>query len=146
MFTALTYSPKARALPLVVMLPLLFGLVWELGAGMISSWRGNVLVTKGDQQAGEEGSCEVAVGKTAGWQSEVMASMWIIAMIALMYLLGLIVAMAIFPILYMRLHAKERWLTTLSVALGLAIGCYYLFVKFLEIPMFSGLVFKGLGF
>jgi hypothetical protein len=56
---------------------------------------------------------------------------WLLAFFAVGYLVGLLPAMFIYLIGYMRFEGRERWKMVLSVALPLWLGSYFLFHKIL---------------
>ena len=59
---------------------------------------------------------------------------WIIGLYLLIYLIGMLPALFLFVVLYMRIDGAERWPLVASVAISLTVFNYYLFDKFLAIP------------
>ena len=59
---------------------------------------------------------------------------WIIGLYLLIYLIGMLPALFLFVVLYMRIDGAERWPLVASVAVTLTVFNYYLFDKFLAIP------------
>jgi len=120
------YPPQARTLPTVVMVPLIAGFAGQTVACLRRGGRGEG--TTREQRLGE-----------------LRGSLWLLLAMALMYLFGLVATMGLYPLLYMRLQGKENWWVTLAVAAGLSVGAYGLFVVFLQIPMFAGVITKAIG-
>lgn len=53
--------------------------------------------------------------------------LWCIGLLGLVKVIGLLPAMLVFLVAYMRFHGRERWSTTLPVAIGTIAFCYLLF-------------------
>ena len=72
--------------------------------------------------------------------------MWFLLMVVSIYLLGLLVAVPLYAFLYWRWHAKEGWLSSLTMAGALLGVIYGLFVLMLEKPLYKGHLTVWLGF
>ncbi len=59
---------------------------------------------------------------------------WLVAFMCSMAVIGLIPTVPLFVIAYMRLEGPEKWVLTLSQALGLTVFIWYVFDKLLSIP------------
>jgi len=66
--------------------------------------------------------------------------LWCLGFLAAAAVIGLLPAILVFMLAYMRLQARESWATTLGVGLPIAIGCYLLFHLVLIVPWPQSLV------
>ena len=58
---------------------------------------------------------------------------WLLALLLLIWLIGMLPALFLFVVLYMRIEAREPWPLALSVAVGITVFNYVLFHHFLSI-------------
>ena len=59
--------------------------------------------------------------------------LWCIALLGLVKLIGLLPALLVFLVAYMRLHGRERWPTCVSVSIGTIAFCYILFHRLVAV-------------
>ena len=59
---------------------------------------------------------------------------WLLFFFGAAALVGILPAMVLFLVGYMRFEGKESWSTTLTVAVPMGIFCYWLFHKILIVP------------
>ena len=151
---SLTYNPKARLIPLLVS-----------GISLIMSillFLGNLL--KKEKKASLSG--EDALLKSIMEKVEVEeipaekekkdlpsrekrrrlyeALFWVFGFVILIYLLGFLVAIPLFTVIFMRTK-KEGWLLSLSCAAGLTALVYFAFVKLTEGDLHRGILFQIIG-
>jgi hypothetical protein len=70
---------------------------------------------------------------------------WLGAMLALIYLVGLIAAIPLFTLAYLRWHARERWRTALTVAAGVTAIPFALQHFRIEAGLADGMLWSWLG-
>ena len=58
---------------------------------------------------------------------------WIIAFLAMIWLIGMLPAVFLFILAYMRIEGREPWWLTLTVSLAMTAACYVLFDQLLRI-------------
>lgn len=76
---------------------------------------------------------------------EVIAMIWVIAMIVLFYFFGLVLGAGILPFIYMKIHHHEKWKTIIITSIILPIGIFSLF-KILGIPLYQGILLNLIEF
>jgi ATP/ADP translocase len=59
---------------------------------------------------------------------------WMLGLLALIYLIGMLPALFLFIVLYMRLDGSERWSHVLAVAASITVFNFVLFDYMLKIP------------
>ncbi len=120
---SLTYSPKARFVPLVIAAPVLalaLGRTGMAALALIREWK------------------EIAADRPSLWRKEMVAAAWVVLLLALVWLLGFIPAIPLFMILALRLRAHEPWRLTLFLTLGVWLFMYGLFVWALNVQFEYG--------
>ncbi len=65
-------------------------------------------------------------------------SLWIFGFFFLVLLIGFPIAVPLFMFLYLKLHGKEKWTTSLLLTFVAWASFYGLFVKFCDIPFMPG--------
>ena len=58
---------------------------------------------------------------------------WIALLLALIWLIGMLPAVFVFIVAYMRVEGGERWWLTLAVAIAMTVACYVLFDQLLRV-------------
>ena len=117
------YPPKARFVPLFILVPLLIGLGVQLG----------FLILKSPPQ------------KKSGQGRATMTSLlWVLALIALMYLGGMLMGLALFVIVYTRVYCREGWRTSILTTVVVTAGVYA-FLSNLKLPVYWGVVVEAFG-
>jgi hypothetical protein len=82
---------------------------------------------------------------SAGGISTAAAVVWVLALTAMFMLLGLLVTIPLFTVLFMRRYGRERWRTVL-VTTGLLFAMVYVFfIEVLGVQVFRGWVLQWLG-
>ena len=66
---------------------------------------------------------------------------WMAGLLVMIYLIGHLVSVPLFVLLYLKLHG-ERWLLTISVSLGALAVVYLGFIIALGRPLHEGLLFR----
>jgi hypothetical protein len=70
--------------------------------------------------------------------------LWILGFFFMVLLIGFPIAVPLFMFLYMKLHGKEKWGTSLILTFVAWASFYGLFVKFCDVPFMEGWVQQGL--
>jgi hypothetical protein len=117
-------SPVARLVPLIVLVAtvalLLAELVLDLSPEFVR--RHSALETKdvfgieGVRKKAREGVAPP--GSSLGGQ-EVNLCIWLFGLLGLIYLVGLLIALPLFTLLYLRQRSGERWRLSITVAIGM---------------------------
>jgi hypothetical protein len=118
--SAMTLGPAARRMPLVVALPTLALLVFEL--------------TRHARAAGVEPSDPLTrrvEAATFAWLGGLLAGVW---------LLGMLAGLPLFLVSYLRRRSREPWAVALGMALGVWIVLFVVLDHALGIQMHQGLV------
>jgi hypothetical protein len=87
---------------------------------------------------------EDAEGKALQRNREGKAFLWLLAMLALIYLLGFLIALPLYTLLYLR-RRSERWLLAVPVAAGIACLIYGMSILGLGTRLYEGLLWEWLG-
>lgn len=121
---SLNYPASSRLFPTIVMVPLLIGLALDAFLSLRQP---------------------VAPGARSAAAREVgTAAVWVVFLLGLMFLAGLAGAMAIFPLIYMRLYCGESWRATLLTAIVVGFLAF-MFIGLVKIPNYPGLILTALG-
>lgn len=116
---SLNFTEEARRMPLVVAVP-------AAVASFVLMVKELVAPAKLPDDDGETAT------STAG------AVTWVLALIAMFLLLGLLVTIPLFTVIFMRVYGRERWRTTLLAAAFVFGTVYVFFVQILGVQVFSG--------
>ncbi len=122
---SLSYPAASRLFPTLVMVPLMIGLALDAFLAL--------------RQPTEKGARRAAAGEIAS------AAAWVLMLLGLMLVAGLAGAMAIFPLIYMRLYCGESWRATLITAVTVGFLAY-VFIVMIKVPNYPGLILGFLGY
>lgn len=130
-FFALTwaYSPRARLVPLVVIIPAIIlagGQLWYAHRGSLKD---------------KPGSLNVPTPAEQGFR-ERKIFFWLLLLVALLYLFGFLLAIPIFLVLFLRGWAKQGWPQTLGLAAGISLAVYLSFELGFRITLYRGLIWS----
>jgi hypothetical protein len=142
MLISMTYSLKARRMPLVVIIP---GIV----LCTVMAFRIATGKKDGPKQPKSE-SAETENGESPGLEGkEVQKRMWVMfgwmgLLVGMIWIVGFLVTIPVYTILFMR-SLKESW--RLSIIIGVVgfIVLYFLFVVGLEMELYPGLIYEWLS-
>ena len=154
---SLSYTRKARLIPLVVSIPCLgisiaqFALDLRKGGKKGRSIEDDlfhgVMEKMIHQEVVTEEQKEEKETKKRGWERSkgfFLIILWIGVFYASIFLFGFLIAIPVFTILYMRLQ-RERWVLSLACAAGLWLTIYLAFSVIAKIALYEGMVFRLLG-
>lgn len=154
---SLSYTRKARLIPLVVAIPCLgisiaqFALDLRKGGKKGRSIEDDlfhgVMEKMIHQEVVTEDQTEEKKTKKRGWERAkgfFQIILWIAVFYVCIFLFGFLIAIPIFTILYMRLQ-RERWVLSVACAAGLWLTIYLSFSVIAKIALYEGLIFRLLG-
>ncbi len=137
-FASIGWSFKAKLFPLSISIPLLMLAIVQL-----------LLILLGKAESTEGGAMDVEFSTDV--DPEIVRRRvlgifgWIIAFIALVYLLGFPMTVPLFIFLYLKFQSQVGWLATIFVT-GITWGCFHLLFQFLvHIQFETGAVQTWLG-
>lgn len=128
---ALSYGKEARMVPLVVLIP---GLVLT-GFRIAINLRAKEEQSKTDNASSDN---------TRINRKFLIMSLWVVALIVMIWLLGFYVGTAVYTFLFLVIH-KEKLLLSGSVALGTFAGLYIVFNVLSKIVLYKGQLFLFLA-
>jgi len=153
---SLEYTRKARLIPLVVAIPCLAisiaqfvldltkegkkgrSIEDDLFHGVMEKMIHQEVVTEE-----EKGEKEEKKAKKRGWERAkgfFQIILWIGVFYVSILLLGFVIAIPLFTVLYMRFH-QERWVLSAACAAGLWLTIYISFSVIAKISLYQGLIF-----
>lgn len=137
---SMTYSPKARRMPLVVMVP---GLLLCLALVVKETIAGRRVSGEKQKEAPGEGDDEQASApeRTEEKKRTLIMFGWMALLVGMIWVTGFLVTIPVYTILFMR-SLKETW--RLSIIFGIVgfIVLYFLFVVGLRMELYPGLVYQ----
>lgn len=130
--TSMTYSSKARRMPLVVLVPGIVLTAAEVFRGTIkrgAARKANKQKAKGqDSETPERKKLLEMIG-------------WVILLVGMIWTLGFLITIPLYTLSFMRTR-KETWrISLLFAAFGFA-SLYFLFVVGLRMELYPGLIFR----
>lgn len=95
----------------------------------------------GPSEASVEQETEKRVRK-----QEIEMFSWLAGFFLLIFFVGYIAAIPVFCVFFLKLHAKAAWLRTIILTAVITATIHILFIVSLEVPLWRGLFFGGVGF
>lgn len=151
-YTATGFTRSPRLVPLVVGVPTLVFLMIQVIRDLRAVIGGDRIGgTASEQEADRYGvtavpeeirevsaiRTPVAVAPGHATATPLIGALWVLLLVALVWLLGLLVTIPIFLVLFMRYFGESLRLS-LAFAIGTSIFAYLFFVRLLEVPMAPG--------
>lgn len=133
----LGYPPEARLFPLLVLIPGMAMLLWEIGT--------NILEQLGMKKSKKSGAPVETKEKKAREFKGALLMAWLLGFILAMYIFGLLVGIAIFVFLYAKLNGG-RWLSSILIPMGASVFLYGFFVYLMKEHLYAGLLGRIMGF
>ena len=139
---SMTYSPKARRMPLVVLIPgavlamiVTIKDVTKKGSGP----ERREVITEGEEV--EDGELEGTAAREHNKKMFVMFG-WMALLVGMIWIVGFLVTIPVYTIMFMK-SLKESW--KLSIIFGVAgfIVLYFMFVYGLNMELYPGLLFQS---
>jgi hypothetical protein len=140
-FVALTiigmsYSPKARRLPLIVAIP---GIALSAAHVLKEIKRHRATAEIEPEAVDNSGTADVEAAH-AKKKLPVMIG-WMALLVAMIWILGFLTTIPIYTILYMR-SMQESWRLSIIFAISGFVILYFLFVVGLHMELYPGLIFQ----
>jgi len=138
-YQAFSFGPRARLMPLIIGIPTFLLSVAVLVAELVAQWRGK----KRAGSAMDASRVEEPITpeeKRVRSRRETAAVLWLLGLVVIIWLTGLIWAIPVFLILFLRLQGHEPWKVTLPISLGTWMVVYLLFVVILKMELYNGLL------
>lgn len=134
MFVAIAsgYNSKARMVPLVVGIPGIVLAAVELARSAREK--------KPEMVEVEEGEEPMTVQELH--RREISMLLWIALLFLLLWLVGFLYTIPLYMILFIRARSREGWPLAIGMALGSWAFLHFLFVQFLKIQLYPGLIFS----
>ena len=144
--TAFSYFPKARLVPLMVGIPTLvlalLSLIGEAFPKLLRSLDVNPRGFGGGKLGNEirlEKKLEMELTRRV-----LIQSVWLIGFFALIYLVGFLISIPVFAILFLRIHGKVGWVETLAIAAITWGFIFAMFETFMKVALFKGVLFGAI--
>lgn len=134
------YPPRARYIPQMVAVFALVCLSLQLLIDIYSSFS---QYRRSSEAAGvpEERKARVQ-GEVPSPRRELGAYVWLLFLLLGLVLLGFLIFIPIYVLLYLRFQAHTSWLGAGAYGLGTWAFTYFLFVRLFEIRLYSGLLLE----
>ena len=157
LYSSLDLSRTARLVPITVVVPtlvfLLIQLVLDLSPRLARMWSRielNTFLTgqayRVSAQTGGEMAATVAAAFDQRHRHPHKIILWVVTMLALVYLSGLVVALPLYTLLFTKIRSRERWPVSLAMAAGVWVLTYGVFAVALGTPLRGGQIWVWLGF
>ena len=142
---AFDFNAAARMMPLIIGVPTLILATVVLAMELASQRSGKPPKVEGGMDGSRLGKNLTAEQARGVARSERSVILWLIALVIMIWLLGLLWSIPVFLILYQWLQGREPWRLTLSISLGTWAVVYLLFVQILKMELYGGLIQDLLG-
>jgi len=130
---ASTYSPVARAIPLIISIPIAFLLIFLIITDFVNIKKaGSTLLEGADNKEKKKSDSEKRAFNTI--------FLWIILVPFVVYILGFLLSIPILLILFLKLYTESSWKFCLISFFILELIIYVGLVKFLNINLYKGII------
>lgn len=143
-------SEVGRLVPLAVLVPtlvlLLVQLCLDLAPGFVR--KHSLLEQKdvfGVEQMRLKGAEEAANSGASRGRRELSVFAWVAFIPGLMYLLGSLIALPLFLLLYLKARSKEGWVLSIGMAVAMFGFLYGVFIAILNVRLHEGWLWNRLG-
>jgi uncharacterized membrane protein len=138
--TALTFPEGAKLFPLAIAVPSLLLAVLLVAISLRSRWIPAVVPT-----ADAEADAEAPLAPQERLRRTAEIGVWFLGIFAAVYLLGFLVAIPIAAVAYLRLAARESWVTSVAIA-GICWALVFgVFDRLLHVPLPAGELLRLFG-
>jgi hypothetical protein len=149
LFGSIGLSPVGRLVPLTVLVVtvalLLAELVLDLSPGFVQrhpSLEKDVFgIERVRQKAREDSASD---GRSLG-RREFDLCIWLVSLPGLIYLLGCLIALPLFTLLYLWRRSREGWRVSITIALGMFLVLFGLWSALAQTPLSDGWLWTRLG-
>lgn len=155
LYLTINLSPVARLVPLAVAIPtmglLIFQLAIDLAPGLEQRYRRfekvdllNVEHIRETISSHNQPQSANAADDVSGGRRELSAFSWSLLLLALVGLVGFLVALPVYTLLYLRWRSGESWRLSLAVAAGMGGLLYGVFIVALRLRLYEGHLWRWL--
>lgn len=143
--TSFSYFPKARLLPLVVGIPTLIFSILALIGEIYPKLLRLLDVSLIDYTAGGLVKEEESLGKPKDTTRQVLnLSLWLTGFFILVYLVGFLISIGVFGLLFLKVYGKVGWLKAIVVTAGTWGFIVGMFEVFMKVELFQGVLFGAI--
>lgn len=148
---ATTFTRSPRLLPLIVGIPTLALLLIQVVRDvrrMVSGDRtgGTASEQEADRYSGNDPADGADDSAALANASPVVGTLWVLLLVLIVWLLGFLVAIPIFIVLFMRYFGRETWRLSILFAIGTFVVTYLFFVVVIEVQLIPGRLAEFLPF
>jgi hypothetical protein len=149
---SLNYQPRARFVPLAIGIPtlvlalfqLLIDLIPAVGRRFSFFQEYDVFGIEAGRAAENSREQEERSARTIH-RRELSFAAWLLLLVALIYFLGYLAAIALFLPLFLKLRSSEGWRMTLSITVVTWGFVYVIFILIMDAPLHEGLLWNILA-
>lgn len=146
---SLSYQPRARLVPLAIGIPTLLLTLFQLLIDMIPAvgkrfsffQEHDVFGIEAGRVPENSGKQEVRTARTIH-RRELSFAAWLLLLVALIYFLGYLAAIALYLPLFLKLRSREGWRMTLSITAVTWGFVYVIFILIMDAPLHEGLLWN----
>ena len=136
---SMTYSPMARRMPLVVILP---GLALAAVMVIREAMPKQSILQREEEDLGEMVDGEPVRGKPPAETKRMFVMFgWMFLLVGMIWIFGFLVTIPVYTILFMK-SLKESWRLSIAFGVGGFILLYGIFVFGLSMELYPGLIFR----
>jgi amino acid transporter len=147
-FMAVGYSYNGKLFPLIIIGTLVPMLILKI-IGFINPKIAAHFDVRGIDLPGQKPSStqsktateEISDDDIAKWPRELAMGFWLVSLISLIYLVGFLLTVPLFLVLFLRFQGRHSWLVSGVTSLAVLAFIYVLFGILLSTPFPEGLVF-----
>lgn len=134
-WTALSYNPQARLMPLVVSIPIFILAIIQTISDLKASWR-----TTDAPQGTKIPSGELKIPDKGKFRKEVNAFLWAISLFIALYLFGFVLTTLVYTFTALKVRCRFSWRSSIGVSLGCFAFLWIVMVYGLRVDLYPGIV------
>ena len=148
-YLTINLSPVARFVPLTVLIPtlglLIFQLALDLVPGLEERYRRFEKADLFGIERIRERVTADKIDKVSQSRQEFNLMLWLLMLVASIYLFGLMIALPAYTFLYLRWRSRESWKLSITIAIGIYCLIYSVFILALRVRLYEGHLLGWLG-
>jgi hypothetical protein len=149
LYASVGLSPVARLVPLTVLVATVALLLAELGLdlspGFVQRHPSLERDVFGIEQVRQESREESASDGRSLGRRELDLCIWLFSLPGLIFLLGLLIALPLFTLLYLRRRSREGWRVSIAITIGMFLVLFGLWSALRQTPLSDGWLWTRLG-
>jgi hypothetical protein len=146
--TALDFTPRGRAFPLIVIVILIVLLLLKLLTIVSPKMAAKVDIHGfAFPEHKEAEPCNIVLTDDkkklvdqAKWPNELLMLFWLVFLLAFLYLIGFLPTIPLFLFMFLKYQGKHGWFVSSVTSLAVLVFTYVLFVVVLSVPFPEGLL------